>query len=236
MGVVNTVKCRPPANRTPLRREASTCRPWLDRQVELTDPVVVVTLGGSALAWAMGSGRRLGDVRGQVHQIELSGPGRESRASASRAAHVPPLGGSALRTQRCAASRAGRRPASAGDPAGRSGPMSHLELAEAGPDDAAEVLAVITAAFGARPALEPAEYRADGDGELGGGDAGGPRRVAGASRRARGGRDAVRHQPPGHARPAAGQRRPVAAGSRRRLAMVGVAEDVAETRGWTVSG
>jgi tRNA threonylcarbamoyladenosine biosynthesis protein TsaE len=33
--------------------------------------------------------------------------------------------------------------------------MSHLELAEAGPDDAAEVLAVITAAFGARPALEP---------------------------------------------------------------------------------
>ena len=79
MGVVNTVKCRPPANRTPLRREASTCRPWLDRQVELTDPVVVVTLGGSALAWAMGSGRRLGDVRGQVLQIELSSPGRESR-------------------------------------------------------------------------------------------------------------------------------------------------------------
>lgn len=71
MGVVNTVKCRPPANRTPLRREASTCRPWLDRQVELTDPAVVVTLGGSALAWAMGSGRRLGDVRGQVQQVML---------------------------------------------------------------------------------------------------------------------------------------------------------------------
>ena len=80
MGVVNTVKCRPPANRTPLRREASTCRPWLDRQVELTDPAVVVTLGGSALAWAMGSGRRLGDVRGQLHQVVLPGqdaePGR----------------------------------------------------------------------------------------------------------------------------------------------------------------
>ena len=33
--------------------------------------------------------------------------------------------------------------------------MSRLELAEAAPDDAAEVLAVITAAFGARPALDP---------------------------------------------------------------------------------
>ena len=65
--MVNTVKCRPPANRTPRRAEAATCRPWLDQQVEAVDPAVVVTLGGSALAWAFGTGHRLRDVRGRVH-------------------------------------------------------------------------------------------------------------------------------------------------------------------------
>lgn len=72
LAVVNTVKCRPPGNRTPRRAEAATCRPWLDRQVEVVDPVVVVTLGGSALAWALGPGHRLRDVRGRVHE---EGPG-----------------------------------------------------------------------------------------------------------------------------------------------------------------
>jgi DNA polymerase len=69
MAVVNTVKCRPPANRKPRRVEAETCRPWLDSQVEVVDPAVVVTLGGSALAWALGSGHRLRDLRGRVHAV-----------------------------------------------------------------------------------------------------------------------------------------------------------------------
>jgi len=64
LAVVNTVKCRPPANRTPRRAESVTCRPWLDRQVDVVDPAVVVTLGTSALAWALGPGHRLRDVRG----------------------------------------------------------------------------------------------------------------------------------------------------------------------------
>ena len=38
MAVVNTVKCRPPANRPPRRREAATCRPWLDSQVRPSTP------------------------------------------------------------------------------------------------------------------------------------------------------------------------------------------------------
>lgn len=73
LAVVNTVKCRPPANRTPRRLEALTCRPWLDRQVEVVDPAVVVTLGGSALAWALGPGHRLRDVRGRVHAAGAGG-------------------------------------------------------------------------------------------------------------------------------------------------------------------
>jgi len=71
LAVVNTVKCRPPGNRTPRRREAATCRGWLDAQVSVVDPAVVVTLGGSALAWALGPGRRLGTERGRVHRLTL---------------------------------------------------------------------------------------------------------------------------------------------------------------------
>lgn len=78
IAVANTVKCRPPANRTPTRAEAATCRGWLDRQLVHVDPAVVVTLGGSALAWALGPGRRLRDERGRVQRLRL--PGRDERA------------------------------------------------------------------------------------------------------------------------------------------------------------
>ena len=68
VAVANVLKCRPPANRTPTRAEANRCRGWLDRQVELLDPRLVVTLGGTALAWAFGTGHRLFDVRARVHE------------------------------------------------------------------------------------------------------------------------------------------------------------------------
>ena len=67
VAVANTLKCRPPGNRTPFRGELHRCRGWLDRQVELADPVLVVTLGGTALSWALGTGLRLADLRGHVH-------------------------------------------------------------------------------------------------------------------------------------------------------------------------
>jgi DNA polymerase len=54
LAICNVVKCRPPANRPPRAGEVRTCRPWLDRQVELIDPAVVVTLGATALTWALG--------------------------------------------------------------------------------------------------------------------------------------------------------------------------------------
>jgi uracil-DNA glycosylase family 4 len=67
--VCNVVKCRPPRNRAPRRLEVATCRPWLDRQVELVDPVVVVTLGATALSWALGPAARIGQVHGCVHAV-----------------------------------------------------------------------------------------------------------------------------------------------------------------------
>ena len=67
VAVANVLKCRPPGNRAPTRLEAGRCRGWLDRQVELVNPEIVVTLGGTALAWALGSGHRLRDLRGRFH-------------------------------------------------------------------------------------------------------------------------------------------------------------------------
>lgn len=66
VAVANVLKCRPPGNRKPRRREVETCRPWLARQVELANPLVLCTLGGTAVEWVLGPGTRIAAVRGQV--------------------------------------------------------------------------------------------------------------------------------------------------------------------------
>lgn len=69
VAVANVLKCRPPRNRTPHRGEVEACRPWLQRQVELADPVVLVTLGGTALQWAYGRTARIAPLRGRVQSF-----------------------------------------------------------------------------------------------------------------------------------------------------------------------
>jgi DNA polymerase len=48
--IANVIKSRPPQNRDPLPGEISACRPWLDRQIELIRPKMVVTLGRYSMA------------------------------------------------------------------------------------------------------------------------------------------------------------------------------------------
>ena len=43
--IANTVKCRPPGNRDPLNIEQDACRGWLDRQIALLNPRIIVCLG-----------------------------------------------------------------------------------------------------------------------------------------------------------------------------------------------
>ena len=43
--IANMVKCRPPRNRDPLGEEQSACREWLERQIALVDPKIIVCLG-----------------------------------------------------------------------------------------------------------------------------------------------------------------------------------------------
>ncbi len=48
--ICNVVKCRPPGNRDPLPVEIKNCQKWLDRQLELLSPKMIVTLGRYSLA------------------------------------------------------------------------------------------------------------------------------------------------------------------------------------------
>ncbi|MCW2713299.1 MAG: phage polymerase-related protein [Frankiales bacterium] len=68
VGVLNTLKCRPPGNRPPTRTESRNCRPWTLRQLELAEPAVVVALGLSAARWFLGP-TTLAAVRGRVHEV-----------------------------------------------------------------------------------------------------------------------------------------------------------------------
>lgn len=68
VGVLNTLKCRPPGNRPPSRAETAACRGWTERQLALAAPEVVVTLGLSATRWFLGS-TTLAAVRGRFHDV-----------------------------------------------------------------------------------------------------------------------------------------------------------------------
>lgn len=49
--IANIVKCRPPQNRDPLPEEQAACTPWLDAQIELLDPRIIVCLGRIAAGY-----------------------------------------------------------------------------------------------------------------------------------------------------------------------------------------
>jgi len=48
--ICNVIKCRPPGNRDPLSDEIEACKPFLDKQIELIQPKLIVTLGRYSMA------------------------------------------------------------------------------------------------------------------------------------------------------------------------------------------
>lgn len=69
--ICNVIKCRPPGNRDPLPTEIQNCQKWLDQQLELLSPKMVVTLGryslakffpGETISKIHGKARRQGNV------------------------------------------------------------------------------------------------------------------------------------------------------------------------------
>lgn len=63
----NIVKCRPPGNRTPEADEIATCLPYLQRQIELIQPKLIVALGKTAANALLGRDATLASLRGQLH-------------------------------------------------------------------------------------------------------------------------------------------------------------------------
>jgi DNA polymerase len=65
--IANVVKCRPPGNRDPDPVEIAACRPWLDQQLDLIDPSVVVTLGNFATKLLLDTTEGITRLRGRVY-------------------------------------------------------------------------------------------------------------------------------------------------------------------------
>jgi DNA polymerase len=63
--IANVVKCRPPGNRDPQPDEIEACSSWLDEQVELIDPRIVVTLGNFATRLILDTHSSISRLRGQ---------------------------------------------------------------------------------------------------------------------------------------------------------------------------
>ena len=63
--ISNVIKCRPPENREPLPYEILNCRPWLDAQITLIQPKIIVTLGRHAMDSFL-PGKSISKVHGQA--------------------------------------------------------------------------------------------------------------------------------------------------------------------------
>ncbi|MDQ1519647.1 MAG: uracil-DNA glycosylase [Actinomycetota bacterium] len=71
--IANVVKCRPPGNRDPLPDEIAACSPWLDRQLELIAPRVVVTLGNFATKLLLQTKDGITKLRGREFPYRRAG-------------------------------------------------------------------------------------------------------------------------------------------------------------------
>jgi len=68
--ISNIVKCRPPNNRVPTESEALTCRPYLQKQIALIQPKIIVTLGATAYRYLTNDNSPISRVRGTIIQTD----------------------------------------------------------------------------------------------------------------------------------------------------------------------
>jgi DNA polymerase len=67
--VANTIKCRPPGNRDPEEEEIEACWPWLEAQLDLIAPAVIVTLGNFAARRLLKTSLGVTKLRGREHEF-----------------------------------------------------------------------------------------------------------------------------------------------------------------------
>jgi DNA polymerase len=65
--IANVVKCRPPENRDPRPEEIEACRPWLETQLDMIEPKVVITLGNFATRLILDRTEGITKLRGHAY-------------------------------------------------------------------------------------------------------------------------------------------------------------------------
>jgi DNA polymerase len=66
--IANTLKCRPPRNRNPEPAETAMCAPFLERQIELVQPRLLLAMGRFAAQSLLRTDEPIGKLRGRVHR------------------------------------------------------------------------------------------------------------------------------------------------------------------------
>lgn len=68
--IANVLKSRPPSNRDPSADEVAACLPYLERQIALIQPKIILTLGRFATQSLLATETPIGKLRGQVHRYQ----------------------------------------------------------------------------------------------------------------------------------------------------------------------
>jgi DNA polymerase len=71
--IANVLKCRPPGNRNPEPAEVACCEPFLERQIALVQPKLVLVMGRFAAQSLLGSDASIASLRGRVHTVDVAG-------------------------------------------------------------------------------------------------------------------------------------------------------------------
>lgn len=69
MYICNTVKCRPPGNRVPTDEEKKTCEPFLNAQINIVRPKVIILCGATAAKSFLGDNLKISQIRGKWFTI-----------------------------------------------------------------------------------------------------------------------------------------------------------------------
>ena len=67
--IANILKCRPPKNRDPLASEVAQCLPYLERQIQHIDPMIIIAVGKVAAQNLLQTDKTMSQLRGQIHSF-----------------------------------------------------------------------------------------------------------------------------------------------------------------------
>ncbi|KKP90319.1 MAG: Phage SPO1 DNA polymerase-related protein [Candidatus Moranbacteria bacterium GW2011_GWC2_37_73] len=73
--LTNICKCRPPENRDPLPEEVAECWPWLEKQIAIISPTIIITLGKYALNSFLPTAK-ISEVHGKIIDVEIKKIGK----------------------------------------------------------------------------------------------------------------------------------------------------------------